>query len=192
MKHKERNPTDKEQEKASRGIVIMQNVPGFTQEFNKIARQHKFRVADKTENRVKDLIANAKTPLGNKNTNVVYNIPCGCKKNGYTGETDRMWKTREKEHRDKVRLTKKDIESGKTDQALKRMNEGDGGLARHATICPHDIDWDNAKIVSKEQGWTQRKYLEGIESLRQKNRGITPLNSYNQMEQWQSVIYSFI
>ena len=103
-----------------------------------------------------------------------------------------MWKSREKEHRDKVRLTKKDIESGKTDQALKRMNEGDGGLARHATICPHDIDWDNAKIVNKEQGWTQRKYLEGIESLRQKNRGITPLNSYNQLEQWQSVIYSFL
>ena len=102
MKRKERNPMEKEQEKASRGIVIMQNVPGFTQEFNKIARQHKFRVANKTENRVKDLIANAKTPLGDKNTNVVYNIPCGCKKNGYTGETDRMWKTREKEHRDKV------------------------------------------------------------------------------------------
>ena len=103
-----------------------------------------------------------------------------------------MWETRRKEHKDKVRLTKKDLEAGKTDQAKKRMNDGDGGLARHATVCPHDIDWDNTKIVNKEQGWSQRKYLEGIESLRQKNRGITPLNSYNQLEQWQSVIYSFL
>ena len=103
-----------------------------------------------------------------------------------------MWKTREKEHKDKVRLTKKDIESGKTEQALKRMNDGDGGLARHATICPHDIDWDNAKIVNKEQGWSQQKYLERIESLRQKIKVITPLNSYNQLEQWQSTIYSFL
>ena len=192
MESKERNPMEKEQEKISRGIVIMQNVPGFTQEFNRIARQHGFTVTNKTENRVKDLIANAKTPLGDKNTNVVYSIPCGCRKHGYTGETDRMWETRRKEHKDKVRLTKKDLEAGKADQAKKRMNDGDGGLARHATVCPHDIDWDNAKIVNKEQGWSQRKYLEGIESLRQKNRGITPLNSYNQLEQWQSVIYSFL
>ena len=60
---------------------------------------------------------------------------------------------------------------------LTSTGQRDGGLARHATMCPRDIEWDNATIVSKEQGWTQRKYLEGIESIRQKNRGITPLNS---------------
>ena len=65
------------------------------------------------------------------------------------------------------------------------MNDGDGGLAKHATICPHIIDWENAKIVGKETGWTQRKFLEGIES------GITPLNAYNKMEQWQSTLCSF-
>ena len=64
------------------------------------------------------------------------------------------------------------------------MNDGEGGLAKHASKCPKGIDWDNAKIVGKEHQWTQRKYLEGIETLRQKNNGIAPLNAYNKMDQW--------
>ena len=71
------------------------------------------------------------------------------------------------------------------------MNDGDGGLAKHASTCPLGIDWEGSKIVGREQKWSQRKYLEGIESLRQKNQGITPLNSYNKLEQWQSVLYAF-
>ena len=47
-----------------------------------------------------------------------------------------------------------------------------------------------AKIVAKEENWTQRKMLEGIETLRLKNQGIVPLNQYNQMEQWKGVLHS--
>ena len=57
--------------------------------------------------------------------------------------------------------------------------------------CTEEIDWENAKIIGREKRWTQRKYLEGIETLRQKNKGITPLNNYNRLEQWQSVLYPF-
>ena len=152
----------------------MENIPGFTLEFNKIARRHGFTTANNTGNRVKDLITKARTPLGDKNTEIVYRIPCQCKKFSYTGDTHRMWGSRKKEHQDKVRLTKEDIRNGNTERANKRMNEGDGGLAKHASTCLHDIDWDNARIVGKEAKWTQRKYLEGIETLRGKNRGITP------------------
>ena len=70
------------------------------------------------------------------------------------------------------------------------MNERDGGLAKHATECQHGIDWENARIVAKEESWTQRKMLEGIETLRMKNQGIIPLNQYNQMEQWKGVLHS--
>ena len=97
--------------------------------------------------------------------------------------------TREKEHKDKVRLTKQDIDAGNMEKAVERMNTGDGGLAKHASTCPYEVDWDNVKIVGREKGWTQRKYLEGIESLRQKNKGVTPLNSYNQLKQWQPILF---
>ena len=46
-----------------------------------------------------------------------------------------------------------------------------------------------SKIMGKEKGWTQTKYLEWIESLRRKNQGIEPLNNYNQLEQWQPVLF---
>ena len=81
-----------------------------------------------------------------------------------------------------------DVESGKTEAAEKRMNTGDGGLVRHAVACKSGISWENAKIVGREQRWRQRKLLEGIESLRQKDRGVAPLNSYNQLKQWQSTL----
>ena len=96
------------------------------------------------------------------------------------------------EHKDKVRLTLQDIEKGDEEKAKKRMNDGDGGLAKHASFCKEGIDWENARIVAKEAKWTQRKFLEGIETLKEKNKGIHPLNSYNKMEQWQSMIYSFM
>ena len=69
-------------ENTKRGIIVMPNIPNFTPQFNKIARQHGFRVANNTNNRVKDLVTNAKTPLGDKNSCIVYNIPCKCQKHG--------------------------------------------------------------------------------------------------------------
>ena len=186
-----RNEPEDETETEDRGVVVMENIPGFSERFNRIARHHKFRVANKTANRVKDLIRNAKTPLGDRRKDVVYQIPCKCKKYSYTGETFRNWATRKKEHMDKVRLTKEDIESGNLHRANERMNTGDGGLAKHAANCTYGIDWENARIIGNESKWTQRKILEGVESLKEKTKGIQPLNAYNQLPQWQSTIYSF-
>ena len=74
MKEKKTPRMEEKEEEQTRGMVIMQNIPGFTEKFNRIARKHRFQVANNTDNRVKDLISNAKTPLEGKNTNVVYRI----------------------------------------------------------------------------------------------------------------------
>ncbi len=71
------------------------------------------------------------------------------------------------------------------------MNTGDGGLAKHASICSAGINWEGERIMGREPKWTQRKYIKGIETLKQKNKGINPLNNYNKMDQWHSVIYFF-
>ena len=115
---------------------------------------------------------------------------CKCGKYTYVGETDRKWATRKKEHQDKVRLTKNDIGNGNVESATKRMNDRDGGLAKHATICQQEIDWEESRIINKETNWTQRKMLEGIETLRQKSKGKVPLNQYNQMDQWSGMLQS--
>ncbi len=87
--------------------------------------------------------------MGGKNTKIVYNIPCGCEKFSYTGETDRKWETREKEHMDKVRLTQVDLENGNVERATVRMNTGDSGLAKHSSTCEQPVKWEAAKIVGR-------------------------------------------
>ena len=183
---------EEEEENNCRGIVSIPNVPTFTRAFSRIARQHNFRSTSKAVNKVKDLSSKAKTPLGDKNMNVVYKIPCGCEEHSYTGHTDRKWGSRKKEHMDKVKLTQRDIQNGNIESANERMNTGDGGLAKHNSVCEHPIMWDQARIVRKEQKLDQRKYLEGIMSLKEKSKGIIPLNAYNQMEPWQPTIYAFL
>ena len=54
---------------------MIPNRPDFTPKFNKISKMHGFQVANKTECIVTDLVSKAKTPLGDKNSAVVYNIP---------------------------------------------------------------------------------------------------------------------
>ena len=102
------------------------------------------------------------------------------------------WESREKEHQDKVRLTLQDIADGNTQRAEERMNTGDGGLAKHSAVCNHQINWKGARIVGRERNTTQRKFLEGIETLKEKSKGKTPLNSYNNMEPWQPVIFEYL
>ena len=182
---------DHEEEPKIRGIVSIPNIPSFTRTFSRIAKQHQFRTTSRAENKVRDITSKARTPLGDKNTHVSYNIPCGCEEHSYSGETDRMWGTRKKEHRDKVRLTKTDLENGNVERATERMNTGDGGLAKHSAVCPHPIKWEDAKIVGKEKNSTKRKFLEGIVTLKEKSKGIIPLNAYNQMEPWQPTVYAF-
>ena len=192
MKETQPKPTNEDEEEPKiRGIVTIPNIPTFTRTFSRMARQHKFRIATKAENKVRDIASRARTPLGDKNTHVTYNIPCGCEEHSYSGETDRMWGTRKKEHEAKVRLTMADIGNGNVERATERMNTGDGGLAKHNSVCKHSVNWEAAKIVGRERNTTKRKYLEGIVSLKEKSKGIIPLNSYNQMEPWQPVIYAF-
>ena len=38
------------EEEQTRGMIVMQNVPGFTEKFNWIARKHGFHVSNNTDN----------------------------------------------------------------------------------------------------------------------------------------------
>ena len=59
-------------------------------------------------------------------------------KHGHMGETNTKWESRENEQEDKVRFTKRDVEAGDLENTSRRMKEGDGGLARHSTMCFND------------------------------------------------------
>ena len=122
----------------------------------------------------------------------MYIIPCRCAEHAYAAETDRKWMTQEKERKDKARLTHENIRTGNMERATQRMNERDGGLAKHSVECTAGINWEEAKVIGREEGRMQRNMLEGVETIKQKAMGRKPLNISNQMEHWQATIYSFL
>ena len=107
------------------------------------------------------------------------------------GETWPLLQTRKKEHMDKVRLTNEDPRKGNTLSAEKRVAKEDGGLARHTMECQSGVDWENAEIIARERGLTQRKILEGIDSLRRRHYGMKVLNNFDHVDTWRPVLNSF-
>ena len=75
-----RTRNEDEEEEEIRGIVSIPTIPSITRAYSRIAKKHNFRTTTRAENKIKDLATKAKSPLGDKNKNVVYNIPCGCGK----------------------------------------------------------------------------------------------------------------
>lgn len=84
-----------------------------------------------------------------KEESVVYNIPCGCNNYPYTGETHRKWETRRKEHHDKARLTKQDIDAGNIESATSQMDTNDGGLAKHTDRGVNHSKCSRQKVKKK-------------------------------------------
>ena len=68
-----------------------------------------------------------------------------------------MFETREKEHKAKIRLTKKDLEEGKIESSGLGTDEEYLGIARHSTHCKQKIDWEKSTIVVTERNTKQRK-----------------------------------
>ena len=81
-----------------------------------------------------------------KQTGVVYEISCKNCDGKYIGETLRSLKTRLAEHQ---RQTK--------DQCFDKS-----AVAEYATFNKHDIDWENLRVLQKEQRWHNREVKEAL------------------------------
>ena len=76
---------------------------------------------------------------------VVYKIPCECGR-VYVGETGRTLKQRMTEHK----------------QTIRNADNNDG-LAVHVAKTEHQIRWDEAEVVCREEQWTKHKIKEGLQ-----------------------------
>ena len=179
------------EEEEDRGTIVVPYLKGFSEKFKRIARKYKFRVAHTPGRKVKETKKLCQEPLGQKNKDVVYKIPCGCEKYSYIGETWRKLETRLYEHKMGVRMTKQDLELGRIEEANKRLNKEDGGLPRHNTECAHEIKWEGVEIVGMERNTMERKVLESIETKREETRGNRVLNNYKQIPQWNLVLNKY-
>ena len=82
----------------------------------------------------------------------VYRIPCVQCDSAYFGETGRSFTTRISEHKAAVRLGF-------------RKNE----CCKHSSETGHDIDWNNASLISLENDWLKRQVIESSCIIKHEN-----------------------
>ena len=81
-----------------------------------------------------------------KSTGLIYRIPCLDCDSSYIGETGRTLDTRLSEHRRNCR----------NGEVLK------SGVAQHALVDNHRINWDGSTVINREQHWYRRRVKEAL------------------------------
>ncbi|KAK3735298.1 hypothetical protein QZH41_000232 [Actinostola sp. cb2023] len=123
-----------------KGFAILPYVKGTTEKISRVLSRHKIRTCVKPHKTLREILSRPKDPvISEKQTGVVYTIPCGECDTSYIGETGRALGTRIKEHQASVRLN----------------HPEKSALAEHAHTSGHAIDWNNIKIKSSKTS----KYL---------------------------------
>ena len=114
----------------------------------RILAKQNIQVAFKPSKTIGDLLSHPKDPLEHsEQSGVVYHIPCKDCGNAYVGETGRYCGQRKKEHM----------------ADLKLGNISRSAVAEHAIINDHRIDWDQCRVLCKENNLHKRKKLESWE-----------------------------
>ena len=121
-------------------------VKGLSEQIEKAVRDLDIRMVFKSASTLRKQLVHVKTkPNPDKVKGVIYSIPCDCGK-VYIGETGRTLKDRLGEH-------KRAVTNGNTNNAIAVhiLNNND-----------HSIEWDEAKVVKRDQYISTRKIKESL------------------------------
>ena len=116
-------------------------VKGLSEKLQRTFKKHGLGVYHKPQNTVRSMLVHPKdkTPTM-KQCGVIYQIPCqGCSET-YIGETARPLGTRLNEHK-----------------------KPPSAVAEHQSNTGHPVDWDNTKVLEREDGTITRKIKEAIQ-----------------------------
>jgi len=144
-----------EDERPTRGTVVLPYVEGVSEEISRILRKADVKTYYRPVTTLRDLLVKVKDRVPPvEATGAVYQIPCKDCRKVYTGQTGRTVCTRQKEH-------------------LRAVRNGDMSnlLANHAWESGHRPDWDAIRVPHKNVSSTQcRLFLESWETYRIRNR----------------------
>ena len=135
----------KEDEDDRTDTLCLPYIRGLSENVEKAMKDLKIRTVFKTTLTLRRCLTKVKTPTDPTTTKgVVYKIPCECGRM-YVGETGRTLKQRITEHK----------------RAVKNA-DSNNGLAVHVAETEHEIRWNEAEVVCREEQWTKRKIKEGL------------------------------
>lgn len=126
--------------------ISLPYIQGLSERLRRSLKKYNINVYFKNDHTLEKLLRNKKDSDNIENlSNVVYSIKCtGCKK-VYIGETGRRLKNRIYEH--------------KRDCRIGNLNTG---LSQHSWKFDHVFDFDNIKILARENNTFKRRILESI------------------------------
>ena len=128
------------------GFVTIPYVAGLGEKISRYLGQHGLRVAFKPVDKIKNvLFTKTKDKITKmKNTDLVYEIPCGACSKSYVGETSQFLHKRLDRHKYDV----------------KTRNIGGTGLSQHTIEEGHIFDFDKTKILDKVSSYKTRLTVE--------------------------------
>ena len=125
---------------------IIPYIPGISEKIKRVGDKFQVKTVFKTENTMRSILTQTKPKNEEQSSkNCIYSIPCVCGKY-YTGETKRPLSVRTKEH--KYNIKKRHIDKSKLTEHI--LTE-DG---------QHMAQWNNIKIIGKEDNKQKRKIKE--------------------------------
>ena len=128
-------------------VLCTPYVKGLSERIEKICTPLGVRPVFKPARTLRQILTKVKTRIPQeKQTGVVYEIPCSDCREVYVGETKRPLKVRMGEHR----------------QATCRGDQKNG-IAVHVQKTDHHINWEGATVKRRESGFWQRRMAEAIQ-----------------------------
>ena len=129
-------------------------VGGASEKLRRIFRSHKIRSTFYTEKTLQKFLCKPKDRVATEDkNNIVYEIDCSNYEAIYFGESKRSLKLRSDKHKRSVRNCDCD------------KNE----IAKHRWESDHNFNWDQKKVVDRENRLIHRKTKEAIHSLMNPN-----------------------
>ena len=143
-KSKDNNKGDQKQsnkEKTRPPLIGLPYVKGISEPLGRTFKKYGVATYHKPINTLRQQLVHPKDPTPkDKKSGVVYQIKCKTCNRLYIGETARSLKTRMDEHK----------------------KTASSAIREHQTNTGHAIDWENAKIIGREDHWLKRKIKEAI------------------------------
>jgi hypothetical protein len=154
--------TKKTTDQRSRGYVTLPYIKGVTERVQRIYRSHNISSTVKPHTSLRNILVHPKDKIDDDDkTGVVYQIPCRNCPKLYVGETGRKFGTRCKEH--KIETEK--MSNQKFTRATRKESQNTemkSAIAEHASRENHVINWDDTKILARDDTRNTRWIRESI------------------------------
>ena len=134
-----------------------------TEKLSRILKSYSISSYHKPTNKLRDLLVHPKDKLSAcEKSNVVYEVPCKNCQSVYIGETGRLLSIRIKEHSEDVNkvTSSRRFTRNSCSQSLVERNKS--AITDHVMQENHVIDFDNVKVLDREDNRKLRCIKEAI------------------------------